>query len=195
MRKAGPQNQRPHGAGVPGRPGERPAGQALAHRSRRPALSSVRRLRAGAGCGEESGEQRSRQGGVHPAGTRGKRGPSWAAPPRPGGEPPAGHGGSSGARGSSRGMLGALWGVAGRPCWTWGSLWGGAPSVARGGPFGAGPPSPRRSAPRAEHRGSESARRFGGERRSWSCVSVQARAGLPGQYRAPGAREAPGSPA
>lgn len=72
-------------------------------------------------------------------GPAGCGGPSWAAPPQQGGEPPAGHRGSSGAQGSRREMLGARWGVAGCPCRTWGSLWGGAPSVGRGGSSGAGP--------------------------------------------------------
>lgn len=115
------------------------AGKALAHRSGRPALSSVRGLRAGASGGEEGGEQRPRQGGVHPAAARGARGTLPGGAPQRGGEPPVGHGVSSGALGSSHRMLVALWGVTDCPCRTWGFLWGGAPSVGRQGPSRAGP--------------------------------------------------------
>lgn len=133
--------------GWSGRAAGRVAGRALAHRSGRPALSSVRGLRAGAGGGQEGGEQRPCQGGVHPAGPAGRGGPSWEAPPRRGRQPQARHRGSSAARGSGRGMPGALWGVAGCPCRTRGSLWGGAPPAVRGGSSGAGPP--HRGAPPA----------------------------------------------
>lgn len=163
------------------------AGLALAHRSGRPALSSVRGLRAGAGGGEEGGKQRPRQGGVHPARPAGCGGPSWAAPPQQGGEPPAGHRGSSGAQGSRREMLGARWGVAGCPCRTWGSLWGGAPSVGRGGSSEVGRgPSPGRAAGLAKPRNSASAQGSWSAWRSGSRVRVQGYAGLLGQSPDPG---------
>lgn len=127
-------------ARVPGQTGGRVAGQALSHRSGRPALSSVQGLRAGAGGGEEGGEQRPRQGGVHPAGARGTRwillggtpsvrrgAPSWARrilwsaglQPRDAGSP------------LGRGWMSLLdlGGSSGRGsvCWKKGTLWGGAP--------------------------------------------------------------------
>lgn len=120
-------------------------------------------------------------------GPAGCGGPSWAAPPQQGGEPPAGHRGSSGAQGSRREMLGARWGVAGCPCRTWGSLWGGAPSVGRGGSSEVGRgPSPGRAAGLAKPRNSASAQGSWSAWRSGSRVRVQGYAGLLGQSPDPG---------
>lgn len=186
------------------------AGLALAHRSGRPALSSVRGLRAGAGGGEEGGKQRPRQGGVHPARARGMRGTLLGSAPSAGREPPAGHRGSSGAQGSRREMLGARWGVAGCPCRTWGSLWGGAPSVGRGGSSGAGPLTRARSrvgqAPEFCERAGvlervavREPRQGPGVRgapravpRSRGKRGISGYAGHPGRARVPGVRGAPG---
>lgn len=161
-------------------PAGRVAGRALAHRSGRPALSCVRRLRAGAGGGEEGGEQRPRQGGVHPAGARGARGTLLGGAPQLGGQPPAGHGGSSGARRSRHGMPGALWGVAGCPCRTWGVPLGRGSVCFKRGILWGGALWPGRAAGLAEPRGCESARGCRGARRSRSCVAVQGRAGFSG---------------
>lgn len=174
--------------GCSAREAPRVAGQALAHRSGWPTLSSVQGLRAGAGGGEEGGEQRPRQGGVHPAGARGRGGPSWAAPPLRGGEPPAGHQGSSGARGSLRDAgspLGCGWmslpnlGVSrgrGSVSWKWGTRWS-----------GGGAPHTRARSPVRLARGSESAR-GSRARRSPELRRGPGRAGLLGRYWGPGVR-------
>lgn len=145
-------------------------------------------------------------------GPAGCGGPSWAAPPQQGGEPPAGHRGSSGAQGSRREMLGARWGVAGCPCRTWGSLWGGAPSVGRGGSSGVGrgPLTRARSrvgqAPEFCERAGVPERVAVGKPRQGPGVrgapgaiprsrgerGISGYAGHPGRARVPGVRSAPG---
>lgn len=111
--------------GCSAREARRVAGQALAHRSGRPTLSSVQGLRAGAGRGEEGGEQRPRQGGVHPAGARGARGTLL------GGAPFAGRGAP---RWAPR-FLRSAGLVAG--CWQPSGVWLDVPAEP-GGPSGAG---------------------------------------------------------
>lgn len=115
------------------------AGLALAHRSGRPALSSVQGLRAGAGGGEEGDKQRPRQGGVHPARARGMRGTLLGSAPSAGRGAPswaprifwstglqARDAGSPLGRGwMSLSDLGVPLGR-GSVCWKRGILWGGA---------------------------------------------------------------------
>lgn len=160
-------------AAVPGRPGEWPGRRSLTDPGGRhcPPSRGCGRARAVARRAASSGPARAACILPGPAGRGdppGRRPLCGAGSPQLGTKVPQ-------ERGARCGMLGALWGVAGCPCRTWGSLGGGAPSVGRGVPAGAGAgpgPLTRARSPVGRARGSESAR-GPGRAEVPSCVAVR----------------------
>lgn len=186
VRKAGPQTIVPAGLQCPGGPESGPAG------ARSPIRAADTVLRPGVSGGR--GRWRGGRRAAAPPGRRAScRGPRGAGEP-PGRRPLCGAGSPQLGtkvpleRRAGCGMLGALWGVAGCPCRTWGSLGGGAPSVGRGVPAGAeAGPLARARSPVHRARGFESAR---GSRARGSPELRRGpeRAGLLGRYWGPGVR-------